>query len=220
MIGPSPPTSGCGAVRGRTHRCLHVHSFIKQSPQNLHKETWNYHYYHFSSCRWWTVERTNNQDEQNEPNIGDEPPQEPEGKVWVSFTCPLREGSIMADISAEYWWSLFVSPEREQPGAESVGRGTGCWGQVWTTVSWTESWFPVRMFCGLTSCLVGARPRTERLCSGWSIHPQSISDRGEVRCLLRAQRILKKTKRTRRNCWCSLSQYVSMSASIKVILNS
>ena len=60
----------------------------------------------------------------------DEPPQEPEGKVWVSFTFTLRGGSIMADRSAEYWWSLFVSPEREQPGAESVGRGTGCWGRV------------------------------------------------------------------------------------------
>ena len=65
-----------------------------------------------------------------QPNNGDEPPQEPEGKVWVSFTCTLRGGSNMADISAESWW--------------------------------------------------------------WSIHPQSISDKGEVRCLLRAQRILKR----------------------------
>ena len=53
----------------------------------------------------------------------------------------------------------------------------------WTTVSWTESWFPVIKFCGLTCCLVGARPRTGRLCSRWSIHPQSISDGGEVSCL-------------------------------------
>ena len=62
----------------------------------------------------------------------------------------------------------------------------------WTTVSWTESWLSVIEFCGLTCCLVGARPGTGRLCSRWSIHPQSTSDRGEVRCLLRAQTILKR----------------------------
>ena len=76
---------------------------------------------------------------------------------------------IKPDISAEYWWSLFVSPERadewwtelqdktrEEPGAENVGRGTSCWGRRrcwysgWTTISWTESWFPVIKFRGLT----------------------------------------------------------------------
>ena len=93
---------------------------IPQIHKNLHKETWNYHCSSFSSYRWWTVERTNHWDEQDESNNRDEPPQEPEGKVWVSFIWTVRGGSNMADRSAECWWSLLVSPGREQPGAESV----------------------------------------------------------------------------------------------------
>ena len=90
-----------------------------KSPQNLHKETWNYHCSSFSSRRWRMVERTNHQDEEDEPNSRDR-----------LCTCTLQGGSNMADMSAESWWSLLVSPEREQPGAESVGRGTGCWGRA------------------------------------------------------------------------------------------
>ena len=46
--------------------------------------------------------------------------------------------------------------ERNQELDYGVSRGTGCWGRrsccrsSWTTVSWTESWFPVIMFSGLT----------------------------------------------------------------------
>lgn len=59
-------------------------------------------------------------------------------------------------ISAVYWWSLFEQPDEWWAGLcdktqrERVGRRAGCWGRrsrwpsSWTTVSWTESWFPVK----------------------------------------------------------------------------
>ena len=136
-------------------------------------------------------ERPYYQDKQDEPNSSDEPPQEPQVSIFhLYFMRGIKPGWYICKV-------LMV------PGRFSRMRGAVSWkcGQrnrllrrSWTTVTWAESQFPVMKFCGVTCCLVGARPRTGRPCSGWSIHPQSISDSDEVRCLHRTQRTLKRQK--------------------------
>ena len=135
-----------------------------------------------------------------ETNNGDEPPQELKG------TCEYLSPGLYEGIK-HGWYICRVLMVTVGFSRTRAARSWKC-GQrnrllrtSWTEVSWTESWFPVIKFCGPTCCLVGAQPRTGRLCSGWSIHPQSISDSEEVRCVLRAQRILKKTKITRSRSW-------------------
>lgn len=100
------------------------------------------------------LKRMNHQDESRWPR------QAATG-AWSSRKCEypspvLHKRYQIWVTSAVYWWSLFEQPDERWAGLcdktqrERAGRRAGCWGRrsrwpsSWTTVSWTESWFPVK----------------------------------------------------------------------------